>query len=157
MARGVALTTAISVLAAIAACTPAASATGPHPNVTGSWTLQGVFVADSDTLELTRVVMTLQQSGTAFTGTYTGAVISVTGLDPGNRPPCSSSTAPTSGSILSGTATGATVVFSLPRVTNQLFQGVLTDSAMQGGSAISFTGCFGSSEKFSGGWTAVRN
>jgi hypothetical protein len=154
MARLIALAGFVFVVA-IAACTPD-STTGPHPDVTGSWTLQGVFVADSDTLQLTSLVMALRQSGTAFTGSYTGAVISVYGRDPNNRPPCAMSAAPASGSISSGTATGVTVGFTAS-LTNQPFKGVLTDSAMQGGTTIYSTGCFGSSEKFVGGWTAQRN
>jgi hypothetical protein len=157
MARAIALTTLVSVLAAVAACTPTASATGPDPNVTGSWTLQGVFVADTDTVEITGMVMTLQQSGTAFSGTYAGAMITVYGRDPGNRPPCALPYGPFSGSILSGTATGVTVVFGVPSLTSVPFKGVLTDSAMQGGSTIYYTGCFGTSETFNGGWTATRN
>jgi hypothetical protein len=157
--RGIALAAFLSALA-FAACT-SDSATGPHPNVTGTWTLQGVFFATgdslgnsvTDTLELTSMLMTLRQSGTAFTGTYSGAVISVFS----NRPffgPTNSGLL--SGSIGSGTATGATVVFS-PTLSNQPFQGVLTDSAMQGDGTIYYTGSSGGTEKFTGGWTAVRN
>lgn len=150
MARGIALATVVSVLAVIAACTPTSS-TGPHPDVTGSWTLQGAFFADSDTLEITGLVMTLRQSGAAFTGTYSGAVISVHNR-PNYNPP---SAGPSSGSISSGIATGATVVFS-PSLTSVPFKGVMTDSAMQGGGTINYTGSQGS-EKFTGGWTANRN
>jgi hypothetical protein len=160
MGRGIALAGFLCVLAS-AACTPDASMV-PHPNVTGTWTLQGVFfaVGDSagstatDTLEITGMVMTLRQSGIAFTGTYSGAVISVFSNRPYFGP---TDTGPLSGSISSGTATGATVAFSSPSLTNQPFKGVLTDSAMQGGTTLYHVGSTGGTEKFTGGWTAVRN
>ncbi len=132
---------------AIAACTT--STTEPRVNVTGSWSLQGVFYADSDTLQITGLVMNLNQSGSAFSGPYTGAKFSVY-----NRPTFTSGSGATQGQIISGNTTGATIKFSVDQ-SGQLFQGVLTDSAMSGSGTISYTGSSGS-ETFTGTWTAEK-
>lgn len=132
------------------ACTPSGTA-GPQANVAGSWTLQAVFYADSDTLQITGLVMTLDQSGSSFNGTYSGAVISVY-----NRPNhVPSSTPPTQGRILTGHASGATVTFALD-TTSQPFRGVMNDSLMEGSGKLYFTGSQGQ-ETFVGGWTATKN
>ena len=70
------------------------------------------------------------------------------------RPNFTSGSGATQGKIISGNTTGATVRFSLDQ-SGQLFQGVLTDSAMSGSGTISYNGSSGS-ETFTGTWTAER-
>ncbi len=141
------LIAALASAIAIAACTT--SSTAPRVDVTGSWTLQGVFFADSDTLQITGLTMNLNQSGSAFSGPYSGAVFAVY-----NRPTFTPASSATEGHIIAGNTTGATVRFSLDQ-SKQLFQGVLTDSAMSGSGTISHAGSSGS-ETFTGTWTAQK-
>ncbi len=93
--------------------------------------------------------MNLSQSAGAFSGPYSGAVFSV--YDSTYLAPASGTA---SGQIVSGTTTGALVYFSLD-TDKQLFQGVLTDSAMSGSGTIIHTGSNGSAT-FNGTWTAER-
>jgi len=146
--RRVGLLAALASAITIAACTT--SSTEPRVNVTGSWTLQGVFYADSDTLQITGLVMTLTQSGADFSGPYSDANFGVY-----NRPNHLFGSGPTQGQIISGNTTGATVRFSLDQ-SGQRFQGVLTDSAMSGSATIFHSGSSGS-ETFTGTWTAQKN
>ena len=107
-----------------------------------------MFYADSDTLQLTGLVMNLTQSGGAFSGPYSGAVFAV------HDSTFASQSAVTQGQIISGSTTGATVYFALD-LNSQRFQGVLTDSAMSGSGTISYKGSSGPAT-FTGSWTAER-
>lgn len=148
---------ALASSVAIAACT---ATTGPQPDLTGSWTLNGLFYGDSDTLEISGLVMSLTQSGKTFVGSYSGAVFSVynrgdttsAGLP---YPSYTYVSAPIGGQILSGAASGAIVAFALD-TTSQLFRGVTTDSAMQGSGSVFYLGSQ-TAHTFTGTWAATRN
>jgi hypothetical protein len=143
--------------AGVAACT---ATSGPQPNLTGSWTLNGVFYGDSDTLEISGLLMTLTQSGKTFVGSYSEAVFSVynrgdttsAGLP---YPSYTYVSPPVSGQILNGVASGALVAFSLD-TTSQGFRGVTGDSAMQGAGSVYYLGSQ-TAHNFTGNWTATRN
>jgi hypothetical protein len=139
---------ALASAVALATCT---TTTGPQANVTGSWTLNGVFAGQNDTLEITGLVMTLTQSGGTFVGEYSGAVLAVY-----SRPTYASPTvAPRAGQILLGKASGASVTFALDNA-GQPFQGVATDSAMQGSGTVYYLGSQ-SPHTYTGTWNAAKN
>src|SRR5579872_3135823 len=123
-ARIIALSVA-TLAAAIAACS-SGSSTEPSANVTGQWALTGTFANATDTILVNATVMTLTQSGSTFSGAYTGGTFTCSAA--GSRYDCT----PTyGGQIINGQMSGASVTFAVD-TTAQPFQGTVSGTSMSG-------------------------
>jgi hypothetical protein len=60
----------VAVALVAGACRSAS--TSPTTNVTGSWSLNGTLTSGADTITIAGVTMTLVQTGSAFSGSYSG-------------------------------------------------------------------------------------
>ena len=145
-------------LAAIAAVTGAAGCstggTGPATNVTGAWSLNGTLTSGADTIVISGVTMTLVQTGSTFSGGYSGGHF--TCIQPDSPPyDCSpGSTSPSSGSngaIIDRQVSGSSVTFDMDD-TSEPFSGTLSGGSMAGTVATPYL-----QQTYVGAWTATKN
>ncbi|HZN99166.1 MAG TPA: hypothetical protein VFB61_15640 [Gemmatimonadales bacterium] len=140
-------------LVAVAACGGDDSGTGPvgSLNVGGTWNMSisnmsgsGASCSTSDPIRAT-----IRQTGSSFTGTYTGGILSCL------TPTESFSTAVGSGAITNGQVGGSTISFDLGAYGHH--DGTLSGNSMSG--SAEWTYDFGlplNEVPLTGGWSATR-
>lgn len=125
----------------------------PNPNATGTWTYSSSMVGSGNaagvTCNISNLTLTINESGTTFSGTYSGGVIACQG--PGG----SSSTATGSGSVASGSLVHNAVNFDFDN-SSWHHTGGLTDNQMSGSFSAQLSDASGTPLPFTGSWTASR-